>query len=210
MRIKSFIAGLLIGGIIISGLTIFANETLKVISNPYPIYVDGQRKDISAYNINDSTYLGLTDTATVLNTSVKYDKNTKSINVDTNQTELDEGITNDKIDELNIYQKNEKQYVKFEDVFNLLSVKNHNDICLTYCENYEVPHPNQIVKVENFDLYLNILNNNRIFQTLLIVGNIPCIYVSDKIKCISIDDYNQYFKPLLPKNIMEIKEEFTN
>lgn len=206
---KKLISGIIIGALLVSCMTVFATN-FKVVSNNLPIFVDGEQKQVTGYNINGNTCLDLKDTAKVFNASVKYNKDNKSIEINSNNCIL----TNKKIDGLKIYQNNNEEYVNFEDVFNLLSIKNHSDICLTYCENYQTPRPNQTVKVENFDIYLNILNNDKINKTIFIIGNIPCVYLqvnsNSFLKCISVNDYNQYIKPLLPKNIMEIKSEYEN
>jgi hypothetical protein len=206
---KKLVSGIIIGALLVSCMTVFATN-FKVVSNNLPIFVDGEQKQVTGYNIDGNTCLDLKDMAKVFNVSVKYNKDNKSIEINSNNSIL----TDKKIDGLNIYQNNNEEYVNFEDAFNLLSIKNHRDICLTYCENYQNPRPNQAVKVENFDIFLNILNNDKINKTIFIVGNIPCTYLqvnsNSFLKCISLNDYNQYIKPLLPKNIMEIKSQHEN
>jgi hypothetical protein len=109
---KKFVLSLLIGCLLTSITSIFA-ATLKVTENPYPIYVNGTKQKINGYNINGNTCLYLFDAVAILNASFKYDKDSKSIMINTDANNK-EGITNQKIDSLSIYQKDGKQYVDFD------------------------------------------------------------------------------------------------
>jgi len=58
---KKFVSGLLIGIILTFSLTAFAAVKLKIVSNPYPVMVDGQKIEVAGYIINDSTFIKLAD-----------------------------------------------------------------------------------------------------------------------------------------------------
>lgn len=77
---KKYISGLLAGIIIATSLTAFAAAQLKVIPNPYPVFVDGTKANVQGYNINGSTYLKLSDLKSA-GIDAKYNKDKKQIEV---------------------------------------------------------------------------------------------------------------------------------
>lgn len=85
MKAKSFISGLLIGSITTLSISVFSEDIFKITNNSYPIYVDGNKKDINGLNVNGSTYLGLQPTADALNASVKFNSDNKTIEIYSNE-----------------------------------------------------------------------------------------------------------------------------
>lgn len=73
---KKFICGLLIG-VIISSL-VGAYAVNHIYDNPYPIYVNGEPKQIQGYNIDGYSYFKLRDIAQATN---KFDVNFRNNNV---------------------------------------------------------------------------------------------------------------------------------
>ncbi|ACL77568.1 hypothetical protein [Ruminiclostridium cellulolyticum] len=86
---KKFFAGLITGIIVAISFTAFAAVQLKVVPNPYPVYINNVKSDVSGYNINGSTYLKTTDFKSA-GLDVKYNKNKKQIEVKSTTT----GLTN--------------------------------------------------------------------------------------------------------------------
>ncbi len=60
---KKFISGLIVGLLVSVSLTAFAVQ-LKVVPNPFPVFINGSESKVDAYNINGSTYLKLADLKT--------------------------------------------------------------------------------------------------------------------------------------------------
>lgn len=81
---KEFVLGIILGGVIFSNLTIFANEALNVFFNPFKITVDGVYKNIEGYNINGSTYFKLRDIGNEVGFKVDFKEETIMINTDEN------------------------------------------------------------------------------------------------------------------------------
>ncbi len=77
---KKYISGLLTGIIIATSLTAFAAVQLKVIPNPYPVFVNGTKANVQGYNINGSTCLKLSDLK-IVGIDAKYNKDKKHIEV---------------------------------------------------------------------------------------------------------------------------------
>lgn len=61
---KKFFAGLITGLIIAVSFTTYAAVQLKVIPNPYPVFINNSKANVQGYNINGSTYLKLSDLKT--------------------------------------------------------------------------------------------------------------------------------------------------
>lgn len=77
---KKYISGLLTGIIIATSLTTFAAVQLKVVPNPYPVLVNGTKTNVQGYNINNSTYLKLSDLKSA-GIDARYNKDKKQIEV---------------------------------------------------------------------------------------------------------------------------------
>ncbi len=61
---KKFFAGLITGIIIAISFTTYAAVQLKVMPNPYPVFINNTKANVQGYNINGSTYLKLSDLKT--------------------------------------------------------------------------------------------------------------------------------------------------
>lgn len=76
-----FVMGLILGAILFTGITVFAEEALQIKANPFPIFVNGIKKDVEAYNINGFTFMKLADVGNVTGTSVKFNENLAQIEI---------------------------------------------------------------------------------------------------------------------------------
>lgn len=81
---KKFVSGLLVGILITLSITAFASG-FNIIPNPYPVVVDGQKAEVTGYNINDSTFLKLTDFK-LLGLDIKFNQTNKQIEINTNKS----------------------------------------------------------------------------------------------------------------------------
>lgn len=77
---KKYIAGLITGIILSLSFATFAAVQLKVIPNPFPIFVDGVNAEIDGYNINGSTYIKLADLKKA-GVEAKFDSTKKQIEI---------------------------------------------------------------------------------------------------------------------------------
>ncbi len=89
---RKFICGLIVGVILAAGI-VFAAE-YNIYPNPYSIVVDGQKKDIEGYNINDYSYFKLRDIGNVTGFDVQFVNDTVMINTE-KQTQQDNRYLND-------------------------------------------------------------------------------------------------------------------
>lgn len=86
---KKFLSGLIVGLLISVSLTAFAAVQLKVVPNPYPVYINNVKSNVSGYNINGSTYLKTTDLKPA-GLDIAYNKNKKQIEVKSVATSNDQ------------------------------------------------------------------------------------------------------------------------
>lgn len=77
---KKYICGLITGILIATSFTAFA-AGLNIIKNDKPIYINGEKTDISAYAIDGSTYLKLRDFEKA-GLKINYDSSTKHIEIE--------------------------------------------------------------------------------------------------------------------------------
>ncbi len=110
---KKYISGLLTGIIIATSLTTFAAVQLKVVPNPYPIFINNSKANVQGYNINGSTYLKLSDLK-VAGIDAKFDK--KQITINKASAEVD--TTKVTTDSLKIYIFDSKNYVCASEIYN--------------------------------------------------------------------------------------------
>jgi hypothetical protein len=82
---KKFIAGFLSCLLLTAGMTVIAAE-YKIIPNPYPIFVDGQAKDISAYNIDGRTYIKMSEVGMATGSLVEFNTELQRIEITTPTT----------------------------------------------------------------------------------------------------------------------------
>lgn len=93
---KKFISGMMCGAILFSAIAA-ANEIVAVIS-PQNIILDGNKADITAYNINGNNYFKLVDLAKAVDFNVQYDLATNTVYIDTEKAYTDQ-ITNNRTEE---------------------------------------------------------------------------------------------------------------
>lgn len=81
----NFIVGLLLGVFFVTGTGAAAAfvQTVEATLNQAPIYVDGTRVDLTAYNIGGYNYFKLRDIADLVDFGVEWDPETSSIQIDT-------------------------------------------------------------------------------------------------------------------------------
>ena len=79
---KKFVSGLLIGILITLSITTFAAVELKIMPNPYDVLINGDKADVTGYNISGSTYLKLTDFKQA-GLDVNFNKDKKQIEIAT-------------------------------------------------------------------------------------------------------------------------------
>lgn len=102
---KKYISGLLAGIIIATSLTTFAAVQLKVVPNPYPIFINNSKANVQGYNINGSTYLKLSDLK-VAGIDAGYNKDKKQIEVksDAGLTDNNSNSTGNKQNPIFLYE----------------------------------------------------------------------------------------------------------
>ena len=93
---KKFIIGIICGAVLFSAISM-ANEIVAVISSQ-KIMLDGNKADITAYNINGNNYFKLVDLAKAVDFNVQYDSATNTVYIDTEKAYTDQ-ITNNKTEE---------------------------------------------------------------------------------------------------------------
>ena len=67
-----FVCGIL-AGLLLAGTAALAAEELNVQLSAQPVYVDGRKVDLTAYNINGSNYIKLRDVGQAVNFNVYWD-----------------------------------------------------------------------------------------------------------------------------------------
>jgi hypothetical protein len=94
MKMKYRLQGLFVGlllSILVIGAPTFAEDVLKVVANPFPIYVDGSQENIEALNINGFTFLKLGDFGKV-GLVVKFNETERKIEVTTLKTNTESEV----------------------------------------------------------------------------------------------------------------------
>lgn len=102
LKHREFIIGIILGGVIFSGVTISADTILNVITNPFKIKVNGVEKFIEGYNINGNSYFKLRDIGEQTGFDVDFKEDTIMIN--TQQTK-----TLNNLDKVSVEQNNENE-----------------------------------------------------------------------------------------------------
>ncbi len=77
---KKTVFGLILGLFLSLGITSFAAVEFNVAANKFPIFVNGNKSDISALNVNGSTYIKLSDLKKV-GTTASFDSTKKQIDI---------------------------------------------------------------------------------------------------------------------------------
>jgi hypothetical protein len=83
--VKKFFIGFIVGAMLFSSIGVLA-EGLTVLLNPYPIVINGEVANVSAYNIDGSTYLKLADLGKSLGIPVSFNSELKQIEITTKIT----------------------------------------------------------------------------------------------------------------------------
>ena len=89
----NFIVGVLLGVFFVTGTGAAAAfvQTVEATLNQAPIYVDGTRVDLTAYNIGGYNYFKLRDIADLVDFGVEWDPETSSIQINTSVGYQSEG-----------------------------------------------------------------------------------------------------------------------
>lgn len=72
MKIKSLGFGVVLGLSIGVTITAVAQQVYEAYTNSFPVYVNGEQKDIEGYNINGSTYFKLRDLGSFIGFEVDF------------------------------------------------------------------------------------------------------------------------------------------
>ena len=114
---KKFLSGLIVGLLVSVSLTAFAVQ-LKVVPNPFPVFINGDKAQVDAYNINGSTYLKLSDLKTAgLDVKFADSKINIASSVKDSGSAHDVVKTNNNIDGFKIYQVDGKDCVRISEIF---------------------------------------------------------------------------------------------
>lgn len=94
----NFIVGLLLGIFLVTGTGAAAAvvDTVTATLNQSPIYVDGTRFELTAYNIGGYNYFKLRDIAELVDFGVEWDQETATIQIDTTVGYQDDSTSIDK------------------------------------------------------------------------------------------------------------------
>ncbi|ACL77324.1 hypothetical protein [Ruminiclostridium cellulolyticum] len=132
---KKFLSGLITGLLVSVSLTAFAAIQLKVVPNPYPVFINNAKANVQGYNINGSTYLKLSDLKTA-GLDAKYNNAKKQIEVNsvnnsaTDADQISVNPTSDNIDGFKIYKLDGKDYVRIYEIVKYCNdqyIKNQTD-----------------------------------------------------------------------------------
>lgn len=80
---KKIVFGIILGMFISSGIAVAAE--LKIVPNPFPVFIDGKKASVEGYNINGSTYLKLRDFEKA-GLKIYFDEEKRQIEVTTKET----------------------------------------------------------------------------------------------------------------------------
>ncbi len=211
---KKYIAGLITGLIIAVSFTTYAAVQLKVVPNPYPIFINNSKANVQGYNINGSTYLKLSDLKTA-GLDVKFADS--KINIASAVTKpntngspsAEQGYTNKNIDGFKVFQKDGKEYIKYGDVLNFFGGK--------YIRGYKIGEAAEKLdkpEVCEYDtkywkaVSIEIININKMASKIAF-PYIPCEYIVTDTSgmfsmFITLDNYIKHVQPLINLSIEEI------
>ena len=80
LKHREFILGILLGSVIFAAMTVFADNVLDVVVNPFKIKVNGEETFIEGYNINGNSYFKLRDIGKYTGFDVDFKEDTIMIN----------------------------------------------------------------------------------------------------------------------------------
>lgn len=81
-RVFDVLTGILIGVVFCSGATVAASG-VTVVTSLQPIFVDGVRVEMEAYNINGNNYVKLRDIAEAVDFGLTWNNTTRTVEIDT-------------------------------------------------------------------------------------------------------------------------------
>ena len=80
----------ILAGLALSGPAVQATTSITATLSSQPIYVDGQRISMTAYNIGGNNFVKLRDIGRAVGFGVTYDAATNSVHIDSTQSYQDE------------------------------------------------------------------------------------------------------------------------
>lgn len=89
----SLLAGVILGAALFGGGTVLASSGIMATPSTQAIYVDGQRVNMTAYNIGGNNFVKLRDVGKAVNFAVTYDATTKSVQIDSSAPYVGESQT---------------------------------------------------------------------------------------------------------------------
>lgn len=164
-KYRQLIIGLCIGALLFGLLPVFADEllsNLQIITNPYPIFINGGKQEVQAYNIDGYTYLKLADIGKLLGANVKFNEAENKIEVANNNVQGEssvatnqnikqtpDGITlkfkfNDNME----YDPSGKYYIPFTTVKNKCKEKNYSFELNSQTGKWELKDPKGAIILE--------------------------------------------------------------
>ena len=170
---KKFILGFLCAMFLFGAITIVAASERSIVPNVFPIFVNGEQRDVAAYNIDGSTFVGLRSVAELIDgVEVDFvDGNIviNSIDIDGTERVLGEGAL--------IVVVGGAEYVM---MFSMSST------CNTYRLGFD--HENQNLFIAEMNEHFDVVN--------VIVDNIP-FRVYQYRTVIPLTFFNAYVGPIL-------------
>lgn len=225
---KKYFAGLITGIIIAISFTTYATVQLKVIPNPYPVFINNTKANVQGYNINGSTYLKLADLkATGLN--VKFADSKITIASATSKTDPDSNSNNAlkntvysyktdrKVDNFPIYQKNGIDYIDFSDISNYFVAKefesNDEDISegnikfIRYDISTQLSGENTMsISIKKSGL--DTINGAPIESIMTILDNLVITDITalrgPTLHCVDYESYEKFIQPLINRSLRDI------
>lgn len=228
LTMKKFVSGFLVGAILFCGLPALAKtDTVQGVYNKIKIAVNGKSisfaKGDEPISVNGRTYVPAKYIAEALGATVNYDSKSSTINI--NSAAKSEAIASDlstesKIDGFRIFYQDGQEFVSFPDVIRNMPYDKSKTILITSTVN-KLDNPktvnNELIEIESYNIIVRnskgtFYANKYSSKTITIVENLKVTYIWDKSlstysKCITIEDYNTYVKPLFSKAPEQIWQE---
>ncbi len=77
-----FLVGLLFGAVLFSGSIALANSEISALFSLQTFFLNGEKTNVFAYNIEGNNYIKLRDAAQLFDANVEYDKSTNSVYIE--------------------------------------------------------------------------------------------------------------------------------
>lgn len=87
-NIKSFVLGLLCGGLMFSGTVALANADVLARLTSQIFFWNNEKIELEAYNINGYNYVRLRDAAKIFGVNIEYDEQTDSVIMNNSDTAI--------------------------------------------------------------------------------------------------------------------------